>query len=132
MMNYLLSCAILGFSLLGFVGCSGTKSVQGDEALRQALQDFAQFLEALPSDGVKPPKKMAEFLPREPMAPIAAEYLQNGKLVYFWGAGLSPDGQKIIAYEKAAETSGGWVLLENGTVQQMTSEAFSAAPKASK
>lgn len=131
-MKHLLTWMILSTSLLCFIGCSGAKSVQGDDALRQALLDFAQFLQALPSDGVKPPKKMAEFLPREPMAPIASEYLQNGKLVYIWGSGLSPDGQKIIAYEKAVETTGGWVLLENGTVEKMSSEAFSAAPKAGK
>jgi hypothetical protein len=75
---------------------------------------------------------MSEFIPMEPMAPVASEHLQNGNLVYIWGADLVSGGRKIIAYDKAVETSGGWVLLEDGTVQEMTSEAFASAPKAGK
>ncbi len=100
--------------------------------MEPALKDFSQFLGALPSDGVKPPKKLAEFLPLEPMAPMSAEFLKDGKLVYYWGSGLKTGGQSIVAYEKEADTAGGWVLLEDGTVKKLPSEQFSAAPKAGK
>ncbi len=122
--------AILALMAVSLVGCSGGGTAKVDDSLKPALQDFAQFLESIAGDGVKPPKKMSEFIPNEPMAPIASEYLQNGKLVYFWGAGLVKGGQRIIAYDKSVESSSGWVLLEDGTVKEMTSEAFAAAPKA--
>lgn len=122
------------FLLVGFVtsatlGCKGNK-VDSSEKLRLALVDFRQFLESLESDGVKPPKKMAEFLPVEPMAPVASEYIKSGELVYAWGSGLSSSGNQIIAFEKGAETNGGWVLLQNGEVQNISSEQFGASAKA--
>jgi len=131
-MNQLKSLVLMVSVVFGTFGCSGSKSSTVDDSMKPALQDFAQFLGALPSDGVKPPKKLAEFLPLEPMAPMSAEFLKNGKLVYFWGAGLKTGGQSIVAYEKDVETSGGWVLLEDGSVKKLTSEQFSTAPKAGK
>lgn len=122
--------SIVVAAAVGPGGCSRSTATV-DTSLKPALLDFAQFLEAIPGDGIKPPKKLAEFLPREPMAPVAAEHLQSGRMVYVWGAGLVKDGQRIIAYDKEVETSRGWVLLENGTVQEMTSATFAAAPKAS-
>jgi hypothetical protein len=115
---------------LTMAGCGGVSSGPVDEPLRLALEDFAQFLKNLPSDGFKPPKKMAEFTPLEPMAPVASEYIQNGQLIYFWGADLVEGGQRIIAHQKGAEASGGWALLESGEVVMMTAEDFSAAAKA--
>lgn len=124
--------SLLVLALLIFAGCSGGSEKKFDDSMKPALLDFAQFLEAIPGDGIKPPKKMSEFIPLEPMAPVAAEHLQSGKLVYIWGAGLVKGGSKVIAYEKAVESAGGWVLLEDGTVKEMTSEQFAAAPKAGK
>lgn len=121
---------VLVVAAVGPSGCSRSTAT-ADTSLKPALLDFAQFLEAIPGDGIKPPKKLAEFLPREPMAPVAAEHLQTGRMVYFWGAGLVQGGQRIIAYDKDVETSRGWVLLENGTVREMTTAEFAAAPKAS-
>lgn len=120
---------LIGLLTTTTMGC-GSNQGAVDEPLRIALEDFKQFLEILPSDGVKPPKKMAEFLPLEPMAPVASEYLQKGEIVYLWGNGLKTDGTQIIAYQQGCETSGGWVLFENGQVKKLTSEDFSAADKA--
>jgi hypothetical protein len=131
-MRYFCIASLLFFLSLGLSGCSNSNTDSVDDPLKPALEDFAQFLKALPSDGVKPPKKLEEFLPREPMAPVAAEYLQNGKLVYFWGTDLKAGGQSVVAYEKGTDSTGGWVLLEDGKVKKMTSEEFAKAPKPSK
>jgi hypothetical protein len=64
------------------------------------------------------------------MAPVAAEYLVNGELVYFWGANLADGGDRVIAHQKDIAANGGWVLLENGKVVRMTPETFEQAPKA--
>jgi hypothetical protein len=112
------------------IGCGGSSSDSKKEPVQMELEDFAQFLKALPTDGVKPPKNMQEFMPREPMAPMAAEGLSKGELIYLWGADLRDGGESIIAYQKDAEANGGWVLLENGNVVRMTPEKFKSAPKA--
>jgi len=130
MYRTLLTFLVVGLSF-ATAGCGGVSSGPVDEPLRLALEDFAQFLQNLPSDGVKPPKKLAEFTPLEPMAPVAAEYIQNGQLVYIWGADLADGGERIIAHQKGIEASGGWVLLESSKVLMMTAEEFAAAPKAS-
>lgn len=121
---------ILACQLVLASGCGGGSGGPVDEPLRLAMEDFGQFLKSIEGDGVKPPRKMQDFIPLEPMAPIAAEYLQNGELVYFWGVGLNESGERIIAHQKGAETNGGWVLLENGKVQSLSAEDFSAASKA--
>lgn len=112
------------------IGCGGTKSGPVDQPLRGALEDFHQFLKNLPTDNLQPPKDVAAFMPLEPMAPVAAEYLINGELVYFWGAGLADGGERIIAHQKTMDADGCWVLLENGKVVKLSAEKFAAAPKA--
>ncbi|MEO2092212.1 MAG: hypothetical protein ABGY75_22375, partial [Gemmataceae bacterium] len=112
------------------VGCGGSGELQTADQEKAALEDFAQFLKNLPAEGKKPPTRMGEFEPLEPMAPMASESLRNGKMVYLWGAGLADGSTAVVAYEKKAETDGGWALLQDGSVKQMTAAEFKAAPKA--
>ena len=131
-MNRLITLLIMIGVVFTTSGCGGSGTKKFDDSMKPALLDFAQLLGSLPSDGIKPPKKLSEFLPLEPMAPISAEFIKNGEIVYFWGAGLKTGGQAIIAYEKKAEAAGGWVLLEDGSAKLLTSAEFAAAPKATK
>lgn len=119
-----------GCLALTAIGCGGTKSGPVEQPLRGALEDFHQFLKNLPTDNLQPPKDVASFMPLEPMAPVAAEYLINGELVYFWGSGLADGGERIIAHQKTMDTDGCWVLLENGKVVKLSAEKFASAPKA--
>jgi hypothetical protein len=124
----------LGLSTLllvcGLVGCGGTKSGPVDQPMRVALEDFGQFLKNLPTDNLKPPKDIATFMPLEPMAPVAAEYLVSGELVYFWGADLVQGGDRIIAHQKTMDADGCWVLRESGKVEKLAADKFAQAPKA--
>ena len=66
----------------------------------------------------------------EPAAsPIAA--VADGEVTVYWGAALG-QGQSIVAYEKNAPTAGGWVLLQDRTVKQLSAEEFQSAAKAGK
>jgi hypothetical protein len=124
----MLAVAIL---VLPIAGCGKDSSIPDNEPLRLALEDFSQFLSNLPDLGKEPPGSLNAFNPLEPMAPVAGQYLQSGELVYLWGNGLVDGGERVVAYEKEVEASGGWVLLENGEVVQMSADDFKAAPKAS-
>lgn len=116
--------------MLGLSGCGGTKSGPVDQPIRLALEDFAQFLKNLPTDNLKPPKDLNSFMPLEPMAPVAAEYLVSGELVYFWGSDLVQGGERIIAHQKTMDADGCWVLRESGKVEKLSADKFAQAPKA--
>ena len=50
--------------------------------------------------------------------------------MYVWGAEYVAGSKKVAAYEKKATTEGGWVLLQDGTLQEMTASELAAAPRA--
>ena len=110
--------------------CDGKPTVT--EATPKAkLEEFAQMLRTMAGDKQPPPGKMADLDTAEPLLPQSAPAFRSGELVYVWGTTLSGGGA-VVAYEKKAETEGGWVLLQDGTVKQMKADEFKAAPKAKK
>lgn len=111
-------------------GCSDSKPVVSKEPNKDALAEVGQMLKSLADEGRKPPAKAAELEPVEPMLPTAGPLLREGTLVYFWGAAFAAGTDQVVAHEKKVPSEGGWVLLQNGTVKEMTADQFKAAPKA--
>jgi hypothetical protein len=68
----------------------------------------------------------------EPMIPLAGPAIRSGDIVYYWGAGYVDGGDKVVAYEKKVPTEGGFVLLQDGKVKEMSASEFQSAPKAKK
>jgi hypothetical protein len=123
---------IVGTALLSAtVGC-GPDGVKPDTSPKAVLLDLAEALKSAAGDKTKPPAKLAELDKIEPMMPLAGPAIRSGEVVYLWGAGYDASGTQVVAYEKKAETEGGAVLLQNGTVETMTAEQLKAAPKAGK
>jgi hypothetical protein len=62
--------------------------------------------------------------------------LKNGDVVVYWGATLQKMTQgssnTVLGYEKATPTSGGLVLMGDGSTRTMSAEEFAKAPKAGK
>lgn len=112
------------------IGCGDSKTGPVGSSAKDPLNDLGQALKALPEEQKKPPAKLAELETFEPFIPLAGPQIRSGEIVYLWGAEYSPNSQKIAAHEKKAPTDGGWVLLQDTTVKQMTAEEFKAAPKA--
>ena len=94
------------------------------------MEDLSQMLKALSDERRKPPARLAELDAVEPMIPIAGPRIRSGEVVYLWGTEYTPGSNKVLAYEKKAVTDGGWVLLQDGSVKEMTAGDFAAAPKA--
>ena len=91
------------------------------------------MLTAVKANGISPPARVGELERVEPFVPQSATELRSGDLVYFWGASLSTEGNAantLLAHEKKVPTAGGWVLMQDGTVKEMTPQQFSASPKA--
>ena len=93
-----------------------------------AIQELSVLLKSLADAKKKPPAKAADLAPYEAEYLTATLGIQQGRIVYAWGSGLTGGGT-VIAYDAKAATDGGSVLLQDGTVKQMTAAEFAAAPK---
>ena len=77
----------------------------------------------------RPPGQQQDLKPYARGFPAASTALQKGEIVVRWGANHGK-GTGVLAYEKDTPTSGGWVLLQDYKIVQMTAAEFAAAPKA--
>jgi hypothetical protein len=93
-----------------------------------ALEQLGRFYKYLAYERQRPPAKPADLTAYPPESiPDAWPLIQSGDIVIVWGSGYSATSNQILAYEKAVETNGGKVLMQNGTVKEMTAETFKAA-----
>ena len=121
--------AVVGTGLAG--GCGDSKASRPISEERQAiLTELGQMLKTLADEGKRPPARLAELDAVEPMIPMAGPAIRNGDIVYAWGSTYVTGGTLIVAYEKKAETEGGYVLLQDGTVKDLSASEFQSAPKA--
>jgi len=125
--------ALLGAAVLFALGCSqaphSATAVSGESQLKElnAVYEYVEYSK-MPA-----PRRKEDFAQHWDSMPNAFDRVQNGEIVVVWGIGRSTapgTGQQILAYEKAAPTEGGAVLLRNGTVKTMTAEDFAKTPKA--
>ena len=128
-MNRLFVALVAGVGLM-LAGCGDDKAATVSDANKGALEELGRMLKDLADEGRKPPSKLAELEPVEPMIPTAGPPLRNGEIVYLWGAAYAAGGEKVVAHEKKTPTEGGLVLLQDGSVKSMSAQEFAAAPKA--
>jgi hypothetical protein len=117
-------------SFIPLAGCSDTSKTQTGNSKKDHLADVGEMLKSLAEERKKPPSKLAELESVEPMMPLGGPAIRGGEVVYLWGAEYASGSNKIAAYEKKVPTEGGWVLLQDGSVKEMTADEFRAAPKA--
>jgi hypothetical protein len=125
--------ALVGLS----AGCgSGGRapSVPSDpqEAFQQNnMLELGELLQTLQRDEGKPPSSLADLARREVGWPGGYKQVKDGNIVLLWGAPTREGAtDTVLAYEKKAPESGGYVLMQDGkTVKRMTADEFKAAPK---
>lgn len=125
--------AVVGL-MLAAAGCGKSGSDAATSAgptAKAALEDLAELLKFAKAENRRPPAKPADLAPYEAVFLTATVALQQRQIEYAWGADLS-GGQAVLAHDAKAASDGGWVLLQDGTVKQMTADEFKAAPKAGK
>jgi hypothetical protein len=105
----------------------------GAPSAKQSLEDMVSLLNYLKSENKPPPAKVADIEPIEPLFQSAYLGLVRGEIEYLWGTMIDPAGaDKVLAFEKAADTTSGWVLMQDGSLKTMDSTQFKAASKAAK
>jgi hypothetical protein len=86
----------------------------------------------------KAPTGYKDFAPYAEIMPEGFNALRTGDVVAIWGVrleDLSPEAtgdsaDEVLAYQKETPESGGYVLMKNRKIRQMTADEFKAAPKA--
>jgi hypothetical protein len=122
------------------VGCSGPGGKGAEQTPeQQVLSEVADMLRATTQPNSRGPTKLADLNRVKSLYPRGYEAIKSGQVVDLWGTNsvkgegeIAKGGGEIVAYEKDAPSSGGYVLLSSGEVKQMTAAEFSAAPKAGK
>lgn len=119
-------------------GCgSGQQGLSPDDAAEQVkrngVEEVAELLRLYSTNHKnKAPSKGKDLASYEVGFPSGYAKVKDGSIVILWKTNFV-DGasDKIIAYEKEAPDSGGYVLMQDGTtVKKLTAEEFKASPKA--
>ena len=120
------------------LGCGGSGSTSDEKGptANDGLVDLQRMLKELGEGSQKLPKNQAELAAIDPIYPTAAAFIQNGQVIYFWGTPINASAPNaattVIAHESKTETEGGFVLLQDGNIKEMTADEFKAAPKSGK
>ena len=128
----LLALLIVGTTCLA--GCGSSTPAKPDREsflpdVNDLLEDLKSLLTSAKEAKKSPPGSNADLQQYEATNPGATAAIAQGTIKYYYGQGLS-GGNKIVAHGAKCESEGGWVLLQDGTVKQMSADEFKAAPKA--
>jgi hypothetical protein len=127
-------CVILWTATMT-LGCGKGGGQGGAESERMpaqlAMEDIRELINAHVAAKKRPPRNLDDLGEFEPANPVGFASVQRGESIVFWGLAIS-GGNAIVAHEKNAPSSGGFVLLQDGTVKKLTAVEFQAAPKVKK
>lgn len=129
--------AMLAPIALLMAGCGDPSSQPltklGEESI--ALSDVGELYRVYTAQKKKPPTRLADFAPMEPMCPMGVRAVESGNVIVRLGAVMTdteegpPKGtsDEVLAYLKEVPDSGGQVLMLNREIRTMTPEEFKAA-----
>jgi hypothetical protein len=131
--------SIVGILCLGLLaaGCGGPANQpltkEGEGAL--ALNDVGELYRVYTVQNKKPPAKLADFVPMEPMSPMGVRAIESGDVIVRFGATMTAteegparsSSDEVLAFEKTVPDAGGQVLMLDRTVRTMTPDEFKAA-----
>ena len=120
-------------------GCSSGRNAGVPEGPTQAdeLREVSGMLSLYSGEHRRGPAKAADLAGYQGGFPLGYRAVQSAEIVVVWGATMPGEGDggktdAVMAYQKKVPSEGGFVLLHNGTVKEMSAAEFQAAPKAGK
>lgn len=134
-MNAFRSLALV-LALAPLAGCGRSGADVAPRNQGDNLQEVANMLRDFQSVANRGPNNLSELAQFQNDYAFGHAQVKAGDLVVVWGARMGGEGgggsAGVIAYEKKTPTSGGWVLLANGTVKELSAADFGTTAKASK
>jgi hypothetical protein len=129
------ACLVAALAWAG-AGCGGGSSPasQAEPPPQQiALSEVGEMFRLYLNEHHKPPRGGKDVARYAPAFSHGSMAVQNGDVIVFWGADLTPGSTAVLAHERDVPKTGGMVLLQDGeTIKPMTVQEFQAAPKAGK
>jgi hypothetical protein len=99
----------------------------------ETAEDVAGMLRDHYEQTQKAPTGVASLTDAPASHPVGHAAVASGEFVVFWKTPVSASaGGTVLAYHRDVPASGGFVVMQDGSVQQMSAEEFRAAPKAGK
>lgn len=129
-----LTVPTLVVALAALTGCGGgDKTGPTAPTVDQTAGDVAEMLTEFTAATKRGPNSAADLTDAPASHPVGHAAVASGEYVVVWKVPVSPSGgANVLAYPKDAASSGGKVVMQDGSVKQMTAEEFKAAPKAAK
>ncbi len=115
-----------------FIDSAGTVEADGLPDARTGLVEMAEMFQKVFKGDATPPKKAADYEKYEIPYPTAGLLLTKGKIVYHGGKFDKSAPPALLGYAKDAATAGGWVLMTNGDVKEVTAAEFAELSKSGK
>ena len=135
--SYLLISLVLVIPYAFVSGCGGSstggkdmKNTTGSPAAKDGLMDLSLLLTEIKAAKGKMPSSANDFAQHDIAHPAAGVTAVNGTIVYLVGATVDAKDTsgKLVAMQKDADKSGGWVLLSNGEVKDLSAAEVTALP----
>ncbi|MCC9606741.1 hypothetical protein LOC68_16340 [Blastopirellula sp. JC732] len=139
-MRNLLLASLVVAPVLFAAGCGSSKAEIGDSpepgmpGTRDALTGMIELLKYVKHEGLPPPSSKGDFAKYDPIFPAVGTLVQNGTVVYLYGAQIDPSSpeEKLVAMQADAEQNGGLVLVSTGEVKYLEAAEVASLPPGGK
>ncbi|TWT38455.1 hypothetical protein [Blastopirellula retiformator] len=137
----LLTISLVLTPLLFAVGCGGAGKTEvgastepGMPGARDALTGLTELLKYVKHEGLPAPSSKRDFMKYDPIFPDIGTLVQNGKVVYLYGAQIDPGNpeEKLVAMQADAAENGGLVLVSTGEVKYLEAAEVASLPPGGK
>ncbi|PQO47631.1 hypothetical protein [Blastopirellula marina] len=133
-------CLAAALFAISAVGCGGSstgdvgKSEPGMPGARDGLTGLTELLKYVKHEGLPLPSNKSDFAKYDPIFPDVGTLVQNGTVVYLYGAQIDPTSseEKLVAMQADAEQNGGLVLVSTGEVKYLEAAEVAALPAGGK
>jgi hypothetical protein len=105
----------------------------GAEKVREnSMAELGEMLRLHKANAGKPPARSADLAKLAIAYPVGVKRVKDGEIVLLMGAPIEEGASdKILAYEKQAPESGGYVLMQDGTtIKKVDPDRFRSSPMA--
>lgn len=118
---------------VALTGCGGdNKTGPTAPTVNQTAGDVAEMLKEFTEANKRGPNSASDMADAPASHPVGHAAVASGEYIVVWKVPVTVGAAGVLAYPKNATTDGGMVVIQDGTVKQMTAAEFAAAPKAKK
>ncbi len=121
--------------LLTAIGCGGKPPMGTEPTRNDTAEDVARMLKTFAEEKNRPPAGLGDLAGMDGPHPLGYPAVARGEYVLFYKVPLAtgPEAAKtVLGYHKDAPTQGGLVIMQDGSLQTLSTAEFQSARKAGK